>query len=103
MAYTASSIRTTAMRWPSTSNRRAPPSISSSSAHNFTSTVSPMPALPIELGGDPGAQRVDEPGNRNPLHDLVEEAGDDQPLRDLRWHPSTLQVEPLFLVDRADR
>ena len=65
-------------------NSCASPSVSSSRRQMVTSGIGD--ALVVQLLADASADRGREPGRGQPAHDLVEEAGDDEPVGDLGRH-----------------
>ena len=100
-------MRTTAIGWPSTTNRRASPSGTSSTAQRRCSLThdrcAPSSAARSSLAPISARTCSRSGGDRHAGEHLVEEAGDDQPLGDARRHASALEVEALLVVDRADR
>src|SRR3954454_14030178 len=116
-------MRTTAIRCPSTSKRRAEPGFTSSIEQSRTVLMrlhppalshdrarapcrhlwlapGPSSRPPVfELVDDRGAQPPRERREGQPREDVVEEAEHDQALRLFRRHTAALQVVQLLLVD----
>src|SRR2546423_14346291 len=93
-------MRTTAIRWPSTSKRCALPGSMSSREHT---RISATGAQPPDLLVDLGPQRLHEGGYCEPVEHVIEEAEHDEPLRVGRRHTASLEVVELLVVDRTHR
>src|SRR4051812_9082508 len=113
MTYQASSpIRTTARRYPATSNRLAEPGFTSSTEQTLisattvtsgTDTTRVGPGPPgLELPGHSGPQRLLLAGERQAGDDILEEPEHDEALRHVGREAAALQVVELVLVDRPD-
>src|SRR5690349_14754687 len=92
-------MRTSAMRWPSTSKRRALPGASSSRRHNVTRS----PTTVLQLVDNGAAQTLREGTDRQPVEHIVEEPEHDQALRFFGLDAARFEVVALVVVDRADR
>ena len=102
MAYTVVADAHQAMRWPSTSNRRASP-VGELVERRTTRSVRHATALAVELGRDRGAQLgPTSAGTGRRSSTSAKKPGDDQPLGDVGGHAPALEVEALLLVDRPD-
>src|SRR3954471_7832167 len=106
MAYSSSAMRTSAMRWPATSKRRAVPASISSRRQSRTAspirTAEEVGVGSVELGGQQVDQVVAQRFERDAVEHVAQEPEHDQAVRHLRRHPARLQVVALLLVDRTD-
>src|SRR5579871_4792965 len=92
-------MRTSAMRCPSTSKRRAEPGATSSRPHKRI--ASPTTVLQLVDHGTP--QTLGERADRQAVENVVEEPEHDQALGVVGGDAARLEVVELVVVDRPDR
>src|SRR5207248_5368183 len=96
-------MRTSAMRWPSTSKQRAAPGARSSRAHTRRASPTARSSAMFELVDHRPSQPAAERSDRKTIEDVIEEAEHDESFRLVRWHAARLEVVTLIVVDRTDR
>src|SRR6516164_7231857 len=92
-------MRTSAIRWPSTSKRRAESGARSSRAHSRTAS----PTTVFQFVDHSAAQSARERADRKTVEHVIEEAEHDEAFCLFGLDAARLQVVTLFLVDRTNR
>src|ERR1700677_1426064 len=100
-------MRTSAIRWPETSKRRASPEARSSIAQSATVSDTGGQCSAAQRGVEAlvhlALQERNDGGNGRTVDNGVEEAAHDEPLGHFGRHAARLNVITLVLVDRSHR